>query len=355
MPGHKVYLICVCLLLLLLLMLHVDAARIKRSGKRSTNKVQSRIVSGTTGTGTSRRRGNSSRGRSSKATARIVSGNSGKGNSRRNRGNRKSRRANRKSRRANRGARSRKANVAARIVDNSGSSSGSKVQARVVGGSSTSISKVPYLAQIHIDTTGLCGGSIYTTQWIITAAHCVYGKSLSAFRVVVGATNQNGPKGQVFSVIKALVPSKFTTKVMNMDVALLKLNATMTTGTNVATIALATKMPKVGTKLLVAGWGATKENGQTVKHLQSTKVPIVDRDECKEEYRKEAKITASMFCASGKNKDTCSGDSGGGAYYNDTLVGITSFGYGCARAKYPGVYTKIPYTRNWIVDSVAAN
>lgn len=140
-----------------------------------------------------------------------------------------------------------------------------------------------------------------------------------------------------------------------MDVALLKLNATMTTGTNVATITLATKMPKVGTKLLVAGWGATEENGETVKHLQSTKVPIVNKNECKKEYKKEAEITASMFCASGKGKDTCSGDSGGGAYYNDTLVGITSFGYGCARANFPGVYTKIPYTRSWIEDTVAAN
>lgn len=71
----------------------------------------------------------------------------------------------------------------------------------------------------------------------------------------------------------------------------------------------------------------------------------------------------SMICAgdtlSGWNKDTCHGDSGGPLQIphprNECLfqvLGITSFGQGCAIANTPGVYTRVSHYLNWIEDIV---
>jgi trypsin len=48
------------------------------------------------------------------------------------------------------------------------------------------------------------------------------------------------------------------------------------------------------------------------------------------------------------NIDTCQGDSGGPIIINNTIIGITSWGYECAQDNYPGVYTYVPYFLNWI-------
>lgn len=235
----------------------------------------------------------------------------------------------------------------------SGSSSG--VQARIVDGSNTKISSMPYLVQVHIGSSGLCGGTLLTASWILTAAHCVKDVAVKTIKVVAGATLLYGPRGQVRSVTKSIVAPKFSTKTLFWDVALLKLNASMTLGTNVTTIAMATSVPAVGTKLLIGGWGATEEGGSVVKRLQSTHVKLYRKSVCKRDYRGEAKILPTMICAEGKHRDSCTGDSGGGLYYNDTILGIVSFGYGCARADYPGVYTSVPKVYSWINSTVEAN
>jgi secreted trypsin-like serine protease len=54
-----------------------------------------------------------------------------------------------------------------------------------------------------------------------------------------------------------------------------------------------------------------------------------------------------MFCTYAENKDACQGDSGGPLNWIDPqtglgyIVGITSFGIGCAKLNTPGVYTKV--------------
>ena len=83
--------------------------------------------------------------------------------------------------------------------------------------------------------------------------------------------------------------------------------------------------------------------------LQVT-VPIVDRKICAAAYSFLNDITLRMICAGldKGGKDACQGDSGGPLTANKLLYGIVSWGYGCAKPKYPGVYTNVAELRPWI-------
>lgn len=88
--------------------------------------------------------------------------------------------------------------------------------------------------------------------------------------------------------------------------------------------------------------------------LMKVDVPIVGRDVCTEQYSDINPITEAMVCAGYDEggKDACSGDSGGPLVDGDTLVGIVSWGAGCARADYAGVYTRVGAFIEWIAENL---
>ncbi|CAG7731808.1 unnamed protein product, partial [Allacma fusca] len=67
-------------------------------------------------------------------------------------------------------------------------------------------------------------------------------------------------------------------------------------------------------------------------------------------------IYDSMICAGHPEggKDACQGDSGGPLNHEGKMVGITSWGYGCAQAAYPGVYTEVSYFTEWVQSTISA-
>uniref|UniRef100_A0A182S864 Vitamin K-dependent protein C n=1 Tax=Anopheles maculatus TaxID=74869 RepID=A0A182S864_9DIPT len=109
---------------------------------------------------------------------------------------------------------------------------------------------------------------------------------------------------------------------------------------------------------IVTGWGATSENGAISTNLQEVTVPIMSNADCRKTGYGPTRITDNMLCAGfdeGK-KDSCQGDSGGPLHVikqNSTdnvhqIAGIVSWGEGCAKPNYPGVYTRVNRFGTWI-------
>ena len=98
----------------------------------------------------------------------------------------------------------------------------------------------------------------------------------------------------------------------------------------------------------MSGWGTLTEGGNTPTILQKVEVPIVSDDDCRESYG-YSDVSDSMICAGEEGRDSCQGDSGGPMVCGGFLCGIVSWGHGCARPDYPGVYTEVSYFVDWIL------
>merc|ERR1711974_280318 len=104
-----------------------------------------------------------------------------------------------------------------------------------------------------------------------------------------------------------------------------------------------------GTTCTVSGWGTTSEGGSLARILQKVDVPVVSDKSCRKSYS-TSQIADSMICAGFEQggKDSCQGDSGGPFMCGNQLSGVVSWGYGCAEAGYPGVYTQTSYFVDWV-------
>jgi secreted trypsin-like serine protease len=109
----------------------------------------------------------------------------------------------------------------------------------------------------------------------------------------------------------------------------------------------------------VAGWGH-KEYGGKKSTLRRVSVPILSNEECKTTTNYEPdRITPNMICAGSVGSDACQGDSGGPLFVNDAgqlrLIGIVSYGDGCGKAGYPGIYTRVSKYLTFICDELQAD
>ena len=97
-----------------------------------------------------------------------------------------------------------------------------------------------------------------------------------------------------------------------------------------------------GTSSTILGWGTTSSGGSASRYLLRATVPLTSSSSCTSSYGSDYKAT-HMVCAgyAQGGTDTCQGDSGGPLVAGGKLIGITSWGEGCAAAGYPGVYTRV--------------
>lgn len=227
---------------------------------------------------------------------------------------------------------------------------------KIVGGVAAVEGEFPFIASLQNSRGHFCGGSLIAKNWVLTAAHCVKGGSIS--KVYIGAHNQKDLGNiEVFTAAKIVAHPDYNSSTTDFDYALIKLSGDSTkTPAIVNSDEIQIPLPSDSQRInvTVAGWGVTSEGSYSLPNiLQKVNVPLVDQQTCNNAYSN--KITNRMLCAglSQGGKDSCQGDSGGplvtkGENNEYTLVGVVSWGQGCARANKYGVYSKVNFVTSWI-------
>jgi len=247
---------------------------------------------------------------------------------------------------------------------------------RIVGGEPVAIKDHPwqvalirgYLAEPQ--RSQFCGGSVIANNWILTAAHCVRNsivrEDASRIAVVAGtATYLSG--GERLEVKSIHVHPKFDSNTMDYDFTLLRLARPVTTDGSGAARAIAPVASDVSvparTRAWVTGWGATVEGGSGSVDLLGAAVPVITNATCNKPQSYNGEITDRMICAGRVNGgvDSCQGDSGGpltttvSGSSTPSLIGVVSWGEGCARRLKYGIYARVSTASDWIASTMAAN
>uniref|UniRef100_A0A194AK31 Peptidase S1 domain-containing protein n=1 Tax=Pinctada fucata TaxID=50426 RepID=A0A194AK31_PINFU len=204
-----------------------------------------------------------------------------------------------------------------------------------------------------------CGGVLINSQSILTAAHCVSGRMFTnRWNVKLGAHDRfNSATGeQVFGVSSIKHHPSYNSNTFENDVAIIRLDKEVQESQSILPVCVATALPNAGTNCTTTGWGTLSSGGSLSTVLMQVNVPLVDHNTCNNYYQSYGGIDEStMVCAGYESggKDSCQGDSGGPLVCKNSeaqwdVVGITSWGVGCAWEKYPGVYAKVSTFYSWI-------
>lgn len=217
---------------------------------------------------------------------------------------------------------------------------------RVVGGRLADTAAAPWAIQVSNsqspDPTGeWCGGTLVAPNKVVTAAHCLEGESKSTFTLIQGRNDLTDTgTGKESKVASWWINPDYASKGTG-DVAVITL-ATPFTGVQTLPLNTDAAAPAVGSKATVYGWGNTQGTGPA-NVFQQVSLPVISDSDCKKSYPELNSVGELCAGYPEGGKDSCQGDSGGPLVANGRLVGIVSWGRGCAEAGYPGVYAEVSH------------
>lgn len=243
----------------------------------------------------------------------------------------------------------------------------------IIGGTEGSIQQTPYhiviIAEIVRDNKTnyfYCGGSVIDEKWLITAAHCLPEGSNTKIKILGGTDHLNSTKSVNLVAKKIILFNNYDMKSPHLnDICLIKLAAPIKMENNIKPVSLPKVIGEVENfkRATVTGFGVTSKlnNAKKSNVLMKAEMKILKDIYCEKIYKNIFNRTM-MVCAgymSGK-KDSCSGDSGGPLVGktddgSNVLIGIVSFGFECARANRPGIYTRVSTYLGWINDTMKNN
>jgi secreted trypsin-like serine protease len=212
----------------------------------------------------------------------------------------------------------------------------------VVGGNVAKAGEFPWVVRLSMG----CGGTLTAPRVVLTAGHCVGPTGPNAkITVTAGVTDLKAKNAVTAHSVEVIRAPGFQTETRGDDWAVVKLDREL----GLPTLDLVPDARADQGDVTVMGWGQTKESSlQQERKLHYATVPTIPDATCAKSYL-AAKVTlvqADSICAGRHGVDTCQGDSGGPMVHRGrdgwwAQVGIVSWGLGCARDAYPGVYTQI--------------
>ncbi|XP_050179716.1 acrosin-like [Myiozetetes cayanensis] len=243
---------------------------------------------------------------------------------------------------------------------------------RVVGGSGVQPGAWPGIASIQATwqngTWHMCSGVLLSSQWVLTVAHCFIRVSdVYRWDVVIGATDltQPGPEAEVRHIQRLLVHQHYVVATARNDIALLELDRPVECSDSIQLGCVPDTSLRVSELKFcyIAGWtdGVSFLSVSTTPRpdvvLQEAKVHLMDTELCNSSRWYAGAVHPENLCAGYPRGgiDTCQGDSGGPLVCKDNradyfwVVGLSSWGRGCDKARHPGIYTSTQPFYNWIL------
>lgn len=225
---------------------------------------------------------------------------------------------------------------------------------KIIGGHPTTIEEHPHQISVRLNGYHKCGGSLISSTRVLTAGggHCIDTSATAAnYSIFAGSTNRTddgNPTAQIRLV------SHFVYH-LNADITVMTVIAAFEFGNAIRPIRLPLQGAPIaeGTMATVTGWGRQVESIKEITEiLRVVTMPIVSNVNCNKSY--EMRIKDGQLCAGVPEggRDSCNGDSGGPLVVDDVLHGIVSWGRGCARPGYPGVYTRVSHLVDWINELI---
>ncbi|CAH0405306.1 unnamed protein product [Chilo suppressalis] len=240
---------------------------------------------------------------------------------------------------------------------------------RVVGGGGAAAGAWPWQAALYRDGDFQCGATLVADQWLLSASHCFYQATEAHWVARLGALRRGawprGPWERVARVRQVIVHPRYAPRGFRNDIALLRVDPLpLHARLRPACLPPPRAQPPAGRHCTVVGWGQLYEHERVFPDtLQEVELPVISTAECRRRTRLLPlyRVTEDMFCAGYERggRDACLGDSGGPLMCQESdrwyIYGVTSNGYGCARANRPGVYTKVSNYIEWIESVMATH
>ncbi len=261
--------------------------------------------------------------------------------------------------------------------NSTGSAQQSRMTTKIIGGQ-TSKKTWPWMAALVFRGADsyngqFCGGSLIGSEWVVTASHCTEGMSVSEIDVLIGKNSLSGSGGERIEVDRIIMHPDYDNTNWDNDIALLHLKQASSKTVLEVLYPENEDLAAANTGATILGWGKTSPHPGLI--MRGRRVVPYPYDYGSPYDLREAQITIysaaygqqiygsvftdNMITAGNKNGgvDTCQGDSGGPLIVADKrgngwlLVGITSWGIGCAAPNYPGVYAKVMNYTDWIEEN----